>query len=89
MEDLFCQQFGDSIYQFVLNTDARLPNKLTLTVGLEQSLVSHSGTLGANQNIHLWRLDLDIGWKEGQKMPLTLTETQLLLLEIQASSLAF
>ena len=88
VENLFYQQFADSVRQLVLNTGTRLPARLALTVGMDQFLVSHSTLLGPNQNIHVWRLDSDICWEEGQEMVVSLTETQLRLPESQDSKLA-
>ena len=58
-------------------------------LGTSQFLVSHSPRpLGSNENVHVLEMDSDIGWKEEQKMPVSLTEARLRLQETVASTLA-
>ena len=66
IQNLFLQQVRGGITQLVLNTDQRLPDELVFQAGVEEFRVRDALALGANNNIHAWRLESGLGWNEGE-----------------------
>jgi hypothetical protein len=72
VQALFQQRVVGGIQQLVLNADETLPDALFLRVGDDEFAVSESMALGANSNIHVWRLNEYPGWAEGETIAVAL-----------------
>ena len=72
IQNLVLQQVRGGIVQLVLNTDRPLPEELVFQAGSREFPVSESLKLGANRNIHAWRLDEGLGWNEGDMFQVAL-----------------
>ena len=71
---LFHQQANGGIQQVVLSADQQLPEYLVFYAGDHEFKVSESLTMGADQNIHVWRVDSGPNWSEGQRVIVALLE---------------
>ena len=72
---LYYQEAG-KIRQLVLSSDLQLPSDLILEIGGRQYPVAESLKLGADENIHAWRLASGLGWTEGQHLEVRLRQRQ-------------
>ena len=71
---LFHQQVNGGVKQVTLIADRQLPEYLVFYAGNDEFKVSESVTMGAGQNIHVWRVDSGPGWTEGQRVIVALLE---------------
>ncbi len=71
---LFHQQVNGGVKQVMLIADRQLPEYLVFYAGNDEFKVSESVTMGAGQNIHVWRVDSGPGWSEGQRVVVALLE---------------
>ena len=71
---LFHQQVNGGVQQLTLIADRQLPEYLVFYAGNDEFKVSESLTMGADQNIHVWRVDSGPGWTEGQRVIVALLE---------------
>ena len=71
---LFHQQVNGGVQQLTLIADRQLPEYLVFYAGNDEFKVSESVTMGADQNIHVWRVDSGPGWTEGQRVIVALLE---------------
>ena len=71
---LFHQQVNGGVQQLTLIADRQLPEYLVFYAGNDEFKVSESVTMGAGQNIHVWRVDSGPGWTEGQRVIVALLE---------------
>ncbi len=76
VENLFYQDFAGTVRQVIFEANYQLPDELILRLGDDEFFVSDSLVLGANENIHAWRLESGLGWVEGQTVEATLRAPQ-------------
>ena len=70
LEALFYQEHIGGVRQLVFDAGAPLPDNLVLQVDHRQFFVSDSLKLGANGDIHAWRLSRTLNWTAGQTLGL-------------------
>ena len=70
MEALFYQEQVGGVKQIVFHAGAPLPDELVLQAGHRQFYIYDSLKLGANEDIHAWRLDQPLDWAEEQTVGL-------------------
>ena len=87
VQNIFQQEFAESVYQFVLNTDVRLPSDLVLKVGSDRFFVDDSEALGADNSIRVWPLESGMGWTEGETKRVRLAESPFRLPQTDISNL--
>lgn len=75
IDALFYQEIG-TVRQLVLSADRPLPDDLVLEFGGSKYPVADSMKLGADGNIHVWRLDSSLGWTEGLQLEVGLTQVE-------------
>ena len=75
IESLYYLEHDSGVMQLVFYAAAPLPDELVLQAGHQQFFVSDSLKLGANGDIHAWRLDRPLNWTEGQTVELQIRET--------------
>lgn len=71
IRSLFYQEAGQ-VRQLVLSTDRQLPDELVLEIDGREYSVADSLKMGADGNIHGWRLESDLGWTEDQRLEVSL-----------------
>ena len=72
---IFYQEVG-RVRQLVFASDPQLPDELILEIGEDEFPVADSLKLGADGNIHAWRLDSSLGWAEGQSLQVRLEQPE-------------
>ena len=70
VEALFYQEQVGGVKQIVFPAGAPLPVELVLQAGHRQFHIYDSLKLGANEDIHAWRLDQPLDWAEEQTVGL-------------------
>ena len=75
VETLFLrQQKISGVRHLVFQADSRLPDNLILHAGGHRFLVNESMVMGLGSNIHVWNVDGEMSWTDGQNTYVALLE---------------